>query len=75
MEKAIDLLKLKIHEFEEAEMMPPTWVKLHPHSYMRLRYDIEPSYTAETGTPSPIMGMAVHIDTSKGSDYIEVGRD
>lgn len=75
METAIDRLKTKIFEFHETEMMPPTWVKLHPHTYKSLRRDSEPSYTPETGTLSPIMGLTVHIDPSKDLDYIEVGRE
>lgn len=78
MGNAIDRLKLKITEFEQTEMKGPTHVTLHPHAYMALRYDLQPSHTgliAENVTPSPVMGMEIRIDASKDSDFMEVGRD
>lgn len=71
----IDRLKERIDEFEHAELMPPSWVSLHPHVYHQLQTELQECDITAFNKPAPIMGLDPRIDASRDREYMNVGRD
>ncbi|RUR48777.1 hypothetical protein [Vreelandella populi] len=71
---ATDRLRKNIEEFHEVELMPPSWVKLHPDMWADLQIEIGPRLDL-TESQDKIMGLEMRVDASMAADYMQVGRD